>query len=134
MRAVCYRFAWLGLLLVTTGCAMCDVCDERSYTAYGGAWDRIDRCYGRVGSAFTPEVGMKVRGETSAKPEVTKPVEQQPLEQQPLEQQPLEQKPVEQSPRVDPSPFDELPPKPPAESENKSTDASVLLGPIRTTF
>lgn len=129
MRAVCCQVAWLGLLLVTSGCAMCSSCDDRSYGAYGGAWERLDRCYGRVGSAFTPEVGAKVKGAPEAKPEEVKPIEQNPVEQKPVEQ-----KPAEQTPRVDPSPFDELPPKPPVDAENKSTDASVLLGPIRSTF
>ena len=48
----------LGVVIVSTaGCAMCSSCDDYCYTGWGGRWERLDQCFGRVGSAFTPEVG-----------------------------------------------------------------------------
>jgi len=41
-------------LAATTGCAMCSSPFDYDYGAYGGRWDRIERCRGRVGSAFEP--------------------------------------------------------------------------------
>ncbi len=64
------RWAYRLLLLAApslTGCAMCCSPFDCEYPHYGGAWERVDRCYGRVGSAFTPEVGVKV-GEGGATP------------------------------------------------------------------
>lgn len=51
------RLALLGalsLILASTGCAMCSSPFDYDYNAYGGTWDRDERCRGRVGSAFEP--------------------------------------------------------------------------------
>lgn len=36
------------------GCRLCADCDEFAYPTYGGAWQRLDREHGRVGSVFAP--------------------------------------------------------------------------------
>ncbi len=56
-------WAWLGIvgLPFFFGCStMCQGPDDCSYSAIGGSWQRTDFQYGRVGSAFTPEVGSRV--------------------------------------------------------------------------
>jgi hypothetical protein len=56
-------FALLTLALtalMASGCATCCNPFDYDYLYQGGAWVRNDPCYGRVGSAFTPEVGSKV--------------------------------------------------------------------------
>jgi hypothetical protein len=123
MLAVCRRFAWLGFLAVSTGCAMCITGDDETYAAYGGAWERLDPFYGRVGSAFTPEVGMRVLPDDYAEPFV----------------QPGQPAAPEELPQVAPQTETEKPKQPPEtesgeteSGESKSTDSSVLLGPIRT--
>ena len=55
----CLRWTLAGLPLFL-GCAMCQGPDVDTYSAVGGRWQRTDACYGRVGSAFTPEVGTRV--------------------------------------------------------------------------
>ncbi len=45
---------------LTSGCAVCSHPFDCYYLYQGGAWVRNDPEYGRVGSAFTPEVGSKV--------------------------------------------------------------------------
>ena len=46
----------LAICLISTnvGCALCSNCDDYSYGAFGGLWERTDPVNGRVGSAFTP--------------------------------------------------------------------------------
>lgn len=42
-----------GLLLAaSSGCAVCSSMFDYDYSAHGGRWERGDRAYGRVGSAF----------------------------------------------------------------------------------
>ena len=56
-------FALLSLVVtasLTSGCATCCNPFDCHYLYQGGAWVRNDPTYGRVGSAFTPEVGSKV--------------------------------------------------------------------------
>ena len=56
-------FALLSLiatLSLSSGCATCCNPFDGAYLYQGGAWVRNDPEYGRVGSAFTPEVGSKV--------------------------------------------------------------------------
>jgi hypothetical protein len=43
-----------SLLVPVSGCAICCAPFDYEYNAFGGRWDRADRCYGRVGSAFAP--------------------------------------------------------------------------------
>jgi hypothetical protein len=47
-------------IALTSGCATCCNPFDNAYLYQGGAWVRNDPEYGRVGSAFTPEVGSKV--------------------------------------------------------------------------
>lgn len=59
-------FALLSLVLtaaLTSGCATCCNPYDYHYLYQGGAWVRNDPAHGRVGSAFTPEVGSKVVAE-----------------------------------------------------------------------
>ena len=44
------------LLLAVSGCAMCSTCDDDTYAAFGGKWQRVDMTHGRVGSAFVDTV------------------------------------------------------------------------------
>ena len=44
----------IGLLPLWAGCAMCSSCDDYSYGAFGGRWQRDDYVHGRVGSVFEP--------------------------------------------------------------------------------
>ncbi len=44
----------LPWFLTLVGCAVCENCDERAYSGYGGKWHRTDRYHGRVGSLFEP--------------------------------------------------------------------------------
>jgi len=46
--------------LAASGCAMCSSPFDYDYAAYGGKHDRVDRCRGRVGSAFEPAEGRLV--------------------------------------------------------------------------
>lgn len=41
-------------LLPLGGCRICAECEDLSYPAYGGAWQRTQREQGRVGSLFDP--------------------------------------------------------------------------------
>jgi hypothetical protein len=47
----------LAIVLISTnvGCTLCSNCDDYSYGAFGGLWQRSDLTYGRVGTAFSPE-------------------------------------------------------------------------------
>ena len=47
----------LSLAAGTSGCRLCEDCGDVSYTAYGGAWQRVLRNEGRVGSVFEPAGG-----------------------------------------------------------------------------
>jgi hypothetical protein len=62
MTAVFCRLACVVLIALSTGCAMCANCDDETYPADGGRWQRVDPFYGRVGSIFTPEVWTTVDG------------------------------------------------------------------------
>jgi len=42
------------LISTNVGCSLCSSCDDYSYGAFGGVWERTDPVNGRVGSAFTP--------------------------------------------------------------------------------
>ena len=55
--------SWLMfvLLVASSGCAMCTSCEDDTYAAYGGKWQRADMTHGRVGSAFT-EAGFDTAG------------------------------------------------------------------------
>ncbi len=51
---------WIALTLLCAGmlplggCRICADCEDLSYPAYGGAWQRTQREQGRVGSLFEP--------------------------------------------------------------------------------
>jgi hypothetical protein len=96
----------LGSLLVgAAGCAMCSSCDDYSYTASGGIWERLDPCYGRVGSAFTPEVGTYTDE---------------------LGYEASHETPAELLPAGEPTPADDPAPEPPDDKEANRTETSVL--------
>ena len=80
-------FALLSLIItasLSSGCATCCNPYDCDYLYQGGAWVRNNPSYGRVGSAFTPEVGSKVvpdqvvvqqaQPTPAARPAVTEPV------------------------------------------------------------
>lgn len=50
----------IAVLSLLSGCAVCAHPFDCSYQYQGGVWQRNNPDYGRVGSAFTPEVGSKV--------------------------------------------------------------------------
>jgi hypothetical protein len=157
MLAACYQWIGFGLLAFTTGCAMCNSCDDYTYGAYGGRWERLDPCYGRVGSAFTPEVGQRVDVDELHTPEMhgvpnetKKPDELTPMEPMPesTESTPADGPPAEampsETPPTDATPMQEMPaedapPQPPRSNlspqtrskDGKPLDASVLRRPSR---
>lgn len=55
----------MASLAALSGCAMCVSSLDSSYSAYGGAWQRIIPNHGRVGSVFDP-AGAQVVGEDGA--------------------------------------------------------------------
>ena len=139
MLAACQRMLGLGLLLLASGCAMCDNCDDYTHGSYGGRWERIEQCYGRVGSVFTPEVGHHIEPDvllsptTSAKPE-DKPADSRSTESTPgaADSTPESSAPNSAFPSAETptegADADDSAPKPPSTvtSEKKSTDNSVL--------
>jgi hypothetical protein len=81
MVANCCRLVCVALIALTTGCAMCANCDDETYPADGGRWQRVDPVYGRVGSIFTPEVWSTVDGYyTESSPESIAPGEPKPAD------------------------------------------------------
>jgi hypothetical protein len=50
------------VVLLASGCAICQNPFDYTYDTFGGRWQRTDPCCGRVGSAFTP-VGERVTDE-----------------------------------------------------------------------
>lgn len=55
--------AWIcaGLMIAgSAGCAMCCNPYDSHYAGYGGAWERLDPAFGRVGSQFEPAGDMVV--------------------------------------------------------------------------
>lgn len=86
MLALLLRMACLSVIVAGSGCAMCSSCDDFTYSANGGRWERLDPGFGRVGSAFTPEVGVEVGDtllETTETPEDIAPPEPTPADSQP---------------------------------------------------
>ena len=72
------RLALLGvfaLILASTGCALCPSPFDYDYNAYGGTWDREERCRGRVGSAFEPAESRLVPVKSKAEPQPIEPIE-----------------------------------------------------------
>ena len=157
MFAACYQWIGLGLLALTSGCAMCNSCDDYTYGAYGGRWERLDPSYGRVGSAFTPEVGQRVdvdehyapemhavpnegeRQESSESTPAEPMPESTPAEESPAEGEPMSPMPSETDPFEGQMPAEDAAPQPPQPSvlpqttseQGKSLDASVLRRPVR---
>ena len=86
---------------------MCSSCDDYCYTGSGGRWERVDQCYGRVGSAFTPEVGTYIDE---------------------LGMKVSEGMPIEPLPPGEPTPADDPAPAPPDEKEKEPVagETSVL--------
>lgn len=50
------RLTWTAALLLASagGCALCPSPYDYDYNAFGGKYDRVERCRGRAGSAFEP--------------------------------------------------------------------------------
>jgi hypothetical protein len=107
MFAPCCRLVGLGLLAFSSGCAMCSSCDDYTYPAYGGRWERLDPCYGRVGSVFTPEVGQRVDGDEYYSPDM-QAVPKQSESQKPTESTPAEGSTIEGTP-AEPMPNESMP-------------------------
>jgi hypothetical protein len=101
MAGTIYRLTCAAALILTSGCAMCSNCDDDAYSAFVGRWERLDPCYGRVGSAFTPEVGQLVddvvEGDPGAAEEITTP-EPTPAEKQEETPPPAEERPLGDAP------------------------------------
>ena len=124
MLATCGRLLGLGLLALSSGCAMCSSCDDYSYSAYGGAWERLDRTSGRVGSAFTPEVGTRVLVDGTGAPRVPGELEVVPEGEAPAEPQPVPpQAPADAAEPV----ADDTPPAPPRVQAQQHGGGSSIL-------
>jgi hypothetical protein len=128
MLASIARCLGIGLLAFSSGCAICSSCDDETYGAYGGRWERLDPHYGRVGSAFTPEVGTRVDGDAILESE--RSGEYFPGHSIPAEPTPAEPQPVQ------PAPADDLQAPAPPDSvlggSGPTADNSVLLPSQRT--
>jgi hypothetical protein len=120
MLANCRCFLWSSLLALASGCAICGSCDDYTYGSYGGRWTRLDPCFGRVGSAFTPEAGTQVLPDELVPPE---PEEVQPGIATPLESSTLETPPTDDSAPTPPTTLE-------PELNTMGADASVLRNPV----
>jgi len=120
MLAACRFIACLSLLAFTSGCAMCGSCDDDTYAAYGGRWERLDRCHGRVGSVFTPEAGTKtIFGDSEVVQPGDKAHEPRAADGEKVE--PPQPMPVDDAP---------APPQPmPDEEKKPAAETSVLRSP-----
>lgn len=67
----------IAVAACSSGCAMCSSEGDYDYPLYGGSWERMDRCRGRVGSAFY-EAGAPVK---PAEPEVIETPEPTPTDE-----------------------------------------------------
>ncbi len=90
----------LGIAIVAmaglnSGCAMCSAEGDYNYGFFGGSWQRMDPCRGRVGSAFY-EAGAPVK---PAEPEVIETPEPTPTDE-PAPRIPLDEmtEPTQHSP------------------------------------
>ena len=120
MLATVCRIGCVIVLVGASGCAMCSSCDDYSYAGSGGRWERLDPTFGRVGSAFTPEVGALTEGyegDYEDAPELLSPGEPTPAD----EPAPAD----DAAPADEPAPADDAAPKLPAE-DSLFPEASVL--------
>lgn len=70
MKRALTRNWWLACLPLFVGCSICQSPEDYTYNAFGGRWERADRCQGRVGSAFTPESAQMAPVNTVSRTEV----------------------------------------------------------------
>lgn len=56
----------ISLISTNVGCTVCSNCNDYTYGAFGGLWERSDLTYGRVGSAFSPQGVLLTEGEVVA--------------------------------------------------------------------
>ncbi len=99
------RYVGVLLMIATTGCAMCDNSQDRTFGAYGGRWQRTDPHCGRVASVIDP-AGANVAGpqslelpeqgeddgrESVLKPEVTDQSDEGHANELPAEAMPIDQ-------------------------------------------
>ena len=84
----------ISLISTNVGCSMCSDCDDYSYGAFGGRWERTDTTYGRVGSAFSPDGSIVAEGEPTQAQNQDSPVPE--LADPPLEE--LEKPPTTADP------------------------------------
>lgn len=67
----------IGLISTNVGCTLCSNCDDYTYGAFGGVWQRSDLTYGRVGTAFSPEGFSNSAGGPVAPGELAAPEDSQ---------------------------------------------------------
>jgi hypothetical protein len=58
----------ISLISTNVGCTLCSNCDDSTYGAFGGLWERSDLSYGRVGTTFAPD-GSIIAGWESTQPQ-----------------------------------------------------------------
>ena len=90
----------ISLISTNVGCALCSSCDDYSYGAFGGLWERSDLTNGRVGSAFSPQgypvsegESFRAENQDSAAPEaepIAPPADDQVPDSDPAESSMLE--------------------------------------------
>jgi len=78
MRRLLTLLSLLGLLLASSGCAMCCAPYDYDYPAVGGRWVRHNPSSGRVGSAFDEAGGPVEVAPATATVEQLPPAESQP--------------------------------------------------------
>ena len=95
----------LVLVLVSSGCALCSDCEDSTYAAYGGRWQRHDRVHGRVGSVLHPAGGRVELPVEAVSPEGDAPEDDTPEYDRPEGSLPGQ---METAEPIDPWPLDQL--------------------------
>lgn len=129
------RIALLGVLslvLASTGCAVCSSPFDYDYSAYGGTWDREERCRGRVGSAFDPAESRLVPIKPNAENDAEQPADDaNPAPTPPDEEMtPPDYKPDNWSPKSTPRRPADAPPEdaPPADAPQADAPPARIPG------
>jgi hypothetical protein len=86
----------ISLISTNVGCTLCSDCDDYSYGAFGGHWERTDMTNGRVGTAFSTDDPNVYGGDSdfsenleSAAPEFLEELEKPPVDNEsPLDDAP----------------------------------------------
>ncbi len=104
----------LSLISTNVACTLCSDCDDYSYGAIGGRWERTNLTHGRVGTAFTLD-GSVVSEEESTQSQDSDSA----VLELPVPELPVPELPVPDAGELDRPPIDSEPPAD-ADTENGS--------------